>query len=204
MGWHGGVSLGLCGQRDAQAALVLMYARARAAAIRGCTVEAMALDAQFLHERGVTAAQLEALIGAGYVERRARPDGGEGRCLAAPAGTCLVLTPAGMSLAAGLLRPAPGTRELPHYDRFKRTLSFRGVVVKQLRRRAPNQEAVLLAFEERGWPEEIDNPLPPDEGTAPAVQLHDTLKSLNHDQEPFTIDFRMTSNGTRVRWQVIG
>jgi hypothetical protein len=212
MGWNNGVSLDLIGQRDVQAVLVLMYARARAAAIRECAVEEMALEPQFLHDKGVTDVQLGALIGAGYVETRAKPGGPEGRSPAAPpeggppgpAGACVVLTPAGMVLAAGLLGTAPGPRETPRYDRFKRAFSFQGVVVKQFKRKAPNQETILLAFEEQGWPEEIDNPLPPDEFTAPAVQLHDTLKSLTNDQDPCTLGFLMTSGGTRVRWQVIG
>ena len=41
---------------------------------------------------------------------------------------------------------------LPKWDRDRRQLRFDGQVVKEFKLPSPNQEAVLMALEEDGWP----------------------------------------------------
>jgi hypothetical protein len=51
--------------------------------------------------------------------------------------------------------------EPPVFDVERRELRVGDVVVKRFRQPTPDQETMLLAFEEAGWPVRIDGPLPP-------------------------------------------
>jgi hypothetical protein len=55
-------------------------------------------------------------------------------------------------------------------------------VVKEYRQPAGNQEVILAALEEKGWPARIDDPLPPARGQDPKVRLRATVKALNGNQ----------------------
>jgi hypothetical protein len=44
------------------------------------------------------------------------------------------------------------TTDLPEFDRERRELRVGDVVVKQFRQPAPDQERIILAFQEAGWP----------------------------------------------------
>ena len=70
----------------------------------------------------------------------------------------------------------------PRWDPDRRELCLDDQVVKRFRVPCPNQEAVLCAFEEEGWPYHVDDPLPPQPGQNPKRRLSDTIKSLN--QQP--------------------
>jgi hypothetical protein len=73
-------------------------------------------------------------------------------------------------------------------------------VVKEYRVPCPNQEAVLAAFEEEGWPHRIDDPLSPQGEIEPKSRLHDTIKRLNrHHKEPL-IRFQGDGTGEGVCW----
>jgi len=49
-----------------------------------------------------------------------------------------------------------------------------------------NQETILSAFQEDGWPPHIDNPLPGSEDTDAVDRLHDAVKLLNrHTRQAF-------------------
>jgi hypothetical protein len=99
--------------------------------------------------------------------------------------------------------PAPQpSADKPSWDKDRRELRFRGELVKAFRVPAPNQELILEAFEEEGWPEFIDDPLPPAPDQDPHRRLQATIKSLNRRQAKTLIRFR--GNGSeRVFWQTL-
>ncbi|MCA9067957.1 MAG: hypothetical protein KDA84_03490, partial [Planctomycetaceae bacterium] len=66
---------------------------------------------------------------------------------------------------------------------------------------AINQETVLTAFEEEGWPARIDDPLPPHGNVNPRRRLHDTIKHLNKSQHIHLILFRGDGTGKGVIWE---
>ncbi len=90
---------------------------------------------------------------------------------------------------------------IPHWDADDRTLYVGHLVVKEYRVRSPNQEAVLSAFEEEGWPHYIDDPLSPVADQSPKQRLRDTIKCLNANQKNRLIRFRGDGTGERVRWE---
>jgi hypothetical protein len=91
----------------------------------------------------------------------------------------------------------------PRWDADDRTLYVGHLVVKEYRVRSPNQEAVLSAFEEEGWPHYIDDPLSPVGDQSPKQRLRDTIKCLNANQKHRLIRFRGDGTGERVRWESI-
>ena len=72
------------------------------------------------------------------------------------------------------------------------------------RRPAVNQETILAALEEEGWPSRIDAPLPQTPGIDPKVHLHDTIKSLNRRHLQSIICFRGDGSGAGVGWMIVG
>jgi hypothetical protein len=89
----------------------------------------------------------------------------------------------------------------PHWDAELRQLSFNGRSIKRYRVPARNQELILSAFEEEGWPESIDDPLPPVADIDSRRRLQATIKSLNRHQTNGLIRFR-GNGGERVLWQL--
>ena len=77
-----------------------------------------------------------------------------------------------------------------------------GIVVKQFKVPALNQERILAAFEEEGWPVHIDDPLPPHPEQDPKRRLHDTINSLNRNQKKPLIQFLGNGNGQGIRWEL--
>ena len=135
--------------------------------------------------------------------------------------TCFVLTPLGMAVAENVaMAPANGqnhireragslvavhqTTQLPFWDSNCRVLSFAGLMVKQFRRRALNQELVLAAFEEESWPRRIDDPLTPQPCQDMKRRLNDTIKCLNRGQQDLLLHFRGDGTGEGVLWEVVG
>jgi len=86
----------------------------------------------------------------------------------------------------------------PHWNR--RTLLFRGRVLKQFGRPAPNAELILQAFEEQNWSRSIDDPLPPLRGRNQKRRLHETIQNLNRRLSLRLIIFRGDGFGKGVRW----
>lgn len=91
----------------------------------------------------------------------------------------------------------------PVWDAENRQLRFDGRIVKQFKWKAANQERVLAAFQEEGWPECIDDPLPPSENVNPKRRLHDTIKCLNRNRHNDLIRFHGNGNGQGVIWRVV-
>lgn len=93
------------------------------------------------------------------------------------------------------------SKALPIWDPNLRELSFQGQVIKRYRVPAPNQELILAAFEEDGWPDWIDDPLPPVPNIEPKRRLQATIKSLNRNQTVPKLRFHVNHNGQIVSWE---
>ena len=133
--------------------------------------------------------------------------------------TCVVLTDLGVELARssqGKLRqpgvgesPAAGHEKSPalypkpHWDKTQRELWLGSHLVKRFKQPAPDQEAILDAFEEEGWPIHIDDPLPQQPNKVPERHLHDTINNLNRNQKSRLIKFHGDGWGQGVRWSVV-
>ena len=135
--------------------------------------------------------------------------------------TALVLTAAGVALLSahpafqddappvtgGALHNGPnpeGGTATPVWDRETRELSAAGRLVKRFRVPAPNQELILEAFQEEGWPPRMDNPLPPGPTADVRERLHDTIKNLNRHQVHRLLLFQGDGRGLGVRWRPRG
>lgn len=94
-------------------------------------------------------------------------------------------------------------RPVPHWNVDLRELRVNGEVVKRFRVPSPNQETVLSAFEEDGWPPHIDDPLPPKPEQDPKRRLNDTIKCLNQHQIRRLLHFLGDGRGRGVRWELL-
>lgn len=94
------------------------------------------------------------------------------------------------------------TSILPVWDSMRHELRLGDVIVKRFKHRSRNQEAVLTAFEEEGWPHKVDDPLAPFDECDPKRRLNDTIKGLNHHQLSFLIRFRGDGTGEAVVWEL--
>ena len=100
-------------------------------------------------------------------------------------------------------RASPAPRVVPHWDADLQELRVNGLIVKQFKVPAPNQEMVLAAFQEEGWPTRIDDPLPPQAEQDPKRRLHDTIVSLNRTHKHRLIRFMGDGSGEGVRWTIV-
>ncbi len=99
------------------------------------------------------------------------------------------------------LRATWTSRPAPRWDRHRRQLRVGGKLTKQFKLPSPNQERVLMAFEEESWPPRIDDPLPPSKKIDAKQRLHDTIKNLNRNQKHRLIRFMGDGTGQGVRWE---
>ncbi len=105
--------------------------------------------------------------------------------------------------APGSARSNIRTRvDSPCWNRETRELHVGKVLVKRFRVPAPNQEKVLDAFEEEGWPPRIDDPLPPVAKIAPRQRLRDTIKALNRNRKTTVLRFAGDGNAEGVQWRL--
>lgn len=77
-----------------------------------------------------------------------------------------------------------------------------GVLIKRFRQSSKNQATILRAFEEEGWPQTIDDPLPPDGEVDPKERLRATIKSLNRHQSRQLIHFSGDGTGQVICWEL--
>jgi hypothetical protein len=91
----------------------------------------------------------------------------------------------------------------PCWDSRRRELSLDGIVIKRFRVPAQVQELILTAFEEEGWPEYIDDPLPVRNGIDPRARLHDAIHRLNRCQNNRLLRFKGNGCGTAVSWELM-
>ena len=111
---------------------------------------------------------------------------------------------------AGEVRPQPSGRInllplalKPRWHAARRELYFGEMLVKRFRVPARNQEWILDVFEEDGWPDFIDDPLPPSPDICPRARLHDAINRLNHKQITRLLRFRGNGNGKGVYWGLV-
>ena len=144
--------------------------------------------------------------------------------------SCFVLTAAGVELARRIMpkieddpRPDPpapradngaGNGQIgsrgddaaqsngkPVWDEEVRLLCWHGTVIKQFRTPAPNQEAILTAFEEEDWPEHIDDSIVPRPNQDPKRRLQMTIYSLNRGLQRPLLVFRGDGCACGIRWE---
>ncbi len=105
------------------------------------------------------------------------------------------------------LRPDAGSQrgkdvsQVPTWDFARRLLAFNDQVVKQFKRKAVNQELILSAFQEEGWPTRIDDPLTPQPTIDEKRRLADAIKSLNRNQLTNHIRFHGDGSGQAIIWE---
>lgn len=213
-----------------QAGLELLDRAYQAAVDIDCDPWEMAVEIADLRRAGLSLTDLRWLVRKGFAQhaQEVTQPGEEQRAFHSPRGvaftrrTCLMLTGQGATLlrqTASLPRPplsvaapaiaradlpqssaAPQCEPLPHWDGDLMELRVGGQLVKQFKVPAPNQEMVLSAFEEEGWPARIDDPLPPVPDQDSKRRLHDTINSLNRNQKQPLIRFLGDGSGQGVRW----
>jgi hypothetical protein len=186
-----------------------------------------AVEVHSLRDAGLSYSSLRWLLCKGYAEHAI-----ESTRLHAPRRTfrragslvfgersCLVLTAAGAAVAGGpqsfplVLRGAcqgsdsesrpaiwPAT---PRWDAQCRELRWGAKLVKRFREPASNQELILAAFEEEGWPPHMDDPLPNGHDQDAKQRLHDTIKRLNRHQINRLIRFRGDGSGCGIIWEAL-
>lgn len=142
--------------------------------------------------------------------------------------SCLVLTPLGAQHVRGVLEgilvsspvllsvaaeldghgepfeQVPGesaASQPPCWNSRRRELVWGDRLVKRYRVPAPNQERILCAFEEEGWPDRIDDPLPVCRQIDPRTRLHDATNRLNRHQQQPLLSFRGDGTGMGVFWE---
>jgi len=90
---------------------------------------------------------------------------------------------------------------VPHWDAETRTLSVGRRMVKRYRVPSKNQETVLAAFQEEGWPRRINDPLPYRAGLKAKYRLHFTIGRLNRCGLESFIRFFGDGTGEGVCWE---
>jgi hypothetical protein len=194
-----------------------------------CSPCDFAVDFQTLRAHGLTKIDLKWLELKGYVQCSAnRTPGERANETSPPPGsrkpaedTQVILTDAGAAaVRSGLARVAEGNDRVepsavpaqgmltgehlvPRWDPVRRELWVGNQLVKRYRQPAPNQERILTAFEEEGWPEYIDDPLPPEPAHDPKYHLHVTISNLNRNQLFRCLRFCGDGHGQGVRWQLL-
>jgi hypothetical protein len=91
---------------------------------------------------------------------------------------------------------------VPEWDVDRRELRFGDRIIKRFKWHAANQETVLAAFQEEGWPHRIDDPLSPRAEQDSKRRLSDTIKCLNRKQQHRIIHFRGDGAGEGVVWDL--
>lgn len=181
-----------------------------------------------LYEAGLTTSDLRWLLAKGFVEhgdettvyrdahRSFTPSDGFNFLST----TCFVLTEKGAVFVSHVMNatPAPGdansllvpaeiatqasTLLLPRWDPLRRQLSLGDVIVKRFAVPARNQELILSAFQEEGWPQHIDDPLPGNDKGTRKARLHDAINRLNGKQLDPSLRFHGNGHGNGVTWRL--
>lgn len=182
-----------------------------------------AVEIATLRQFGLTDTDLRWLVSKNYVEHRydatESHDLGRRFDSAHPLKfrpeSCFILTTTGSALLERLCTghkdsPQPPLTDepransktpVPTWDNHRRQLTVSEYLVKYFRWPAPNQEAVLAAFQEEGWARRVDDPLSPADGQEPKQRLHDTIKCLNKRQRIRLIQFSGDGTGEGVIWR---
>ena len=183
----------------------------------GCDLWEFAVEIDTLRGQGMTNNQLRWLLRKGYITQAVERTKAEARQrsfqhLTSPRlreGASIVLTGAGVAFAGSEQLQLPGVNLIPSglakpaWDDTLRELRFGEVLVKRFKQPASNQELILGAFQEEGWPPLIDDPLPPAAGQDGKRRLHSTIANLNRRQENPLIHFHGGGNGKSICWRLL-
>jgi hypothetical protein len=178
-----------------------------------------AVELSDLIHDGISHETLRWMIGKGLIEHAIESDTqqGIGRSFESSGGftfhvrSCFVITAVGLELQEGtgtavsmppVVNPTNG-KMVPSWDDQRHELRLAGQLVKRFKWRAANQEAVLAAFQEEGWPPRIDDPLSPVADTDPKRRLSDAIKCLNRKQKNPLLRFSGDGTGEGILWDVI-
>jgi hypothetical protein len=182
-----------------------------------------------LLDLGLNEADLRFLVRKGYAAhaREVTLEGDDGRQFRSTGDltfsrrSCLVLTDVGVASARSVGHNPPTRKQsgaesaripansnqperpMIHWDAETRRLRVNGQLVKRFKWPAANQETILNAFQEEGWPDRIDDPLPPKPEQDPKRRLSDTIKCLNRNQTVQLIHFSGDGTGEGVLWELV-
>jgi hypothetical protein len=166
------------------------------------------VEAPALADAGLTALELGRMIRAGIVAYgTATPPATTQGAPGAAAPGRLFLTDAGAA-AVQAARAAAAAADAwpplrPRWDPHRREVWLGKTLIKRFQRTATNQELLLAAFEELGWPPYVDDPLPPEPGQDQRSRLGDAIKCLNRRRRCGRLHFRMDGTGEGARWEVV-
>ncbi len=172
---------------------------------------------------GVTPSDLRWLAGRGLIESRlevtqlSSPQRSFQPCqpMMLSKRTCFVLTDAGEELLAGV-RPLGGVRlgaewpecdspsdtsadaMLPQWDHDRLELRVGSTVLRQFKLPSADEERVLAAFEELGWPHRIGCPL---SAGGEYQRLVECVAALNWRQRQPLLHFGCSEQGLEVSWE---
>lgn len=90
---------------------------------------------------------------------------------------------------------------LPFWDPLRRELRWGTTLVKRVKGTSTNQELILTAFQEHGWPTEIGNPLPTAADVNLRRRLFNSISALNRHREHACVRFASNEDGTMIRWE---
>jgi hypothetical protein len=172
---------------------------------------------------GLTRSDLRWLLCKGYVTHAAEVKGDQQTHrifravgdLALSDDDCFVLTESGSAFGATLFAQhlAPrkekpissisAERRVPTWNHKHGELRLGDIVIKQFSRPAANQELILDSFEELGWPEYIDDPLPPQLEQDSKRRLYAAIDRLNGSQVQRLIRFHAARSGRGIRWELV-
>jgi hypothetical protein len=88
----------------------------------------------------------------------------------------------------------------PRWDADRRSVWLGERELKRYRRPAPNQEQILAAFEEEGWPPRIDDPLEPGKLRDTLPDLNETIKNEMIEQP--SLRFEADGTGKGILWSI--
>jgi hypothetical protein len=131
--------------------------------------------------------------------------------------TCFVLGDTGADAQADLvgnlikrgeLRAQPDTANghwaKPHWNSSSGVLSFRGMVVKRLSKRATVQRQLLDFCQRNHWKQFLENGIAAiPEGPRRKKRLHDDLAKLNRNQKSPLLRFHGDGSGTSFWWEAV-
>jgi hypothetical protein len=195
-----------------------------------CNIWDFAVEIRVLRAAGLSTSDIRWLVCRGFVAHRVelrRPGEAERQFRDASKvkfykRSCFVLTPAGVKLATAdwdrimdetISVPTSGDPSqngdepvghvLPHWDPSRHELRVGDRLVKHFKLPSPNQETILNAFEEEGWPPRIDDPLPQSSEIDPRERLHNTIRALNRHQRHRLLRIRGDGTDEGVMWEFV-
>ena len=207
---------------------MLFEAYLEAEALR-CPIWQLACEIKYLREAGISVTTLRSLVSQGYLEHAletTRPHSRERSFrvttnLAFSESSCFILTHSGSLLARSTshrhnVPTSVAARTKPHFytepashprfircDDGHRELQLDGRLVKSFKASAACQELILESFEELGWPQYTDDPLPVVAKLDPKKRLHDAISRLNRRQVNKVLRFHGNGNGKGIFWEVL-